>query len=366
MILRSTLKALPASALFAATLFGAASAQQACSTYVVQEGDTIGNIAIKAYGTLDYQIVFNANRDKIGNDISGLKPGTELVLPCADGRLTADAAAPDVEKSTQASASLSTNEIDDYKPKVKFVTGGDWYPFADEGLTGGGFLVRLVETAMHRAGNNRDYLVGWVDDWDSHMTVLLPFNAYDLSIAWYVPDCTKTDSMSEMTHDFCDNFVFSKPLYDAVFGFFTRADSPYAGAKTLPDFAGARICRSEGYSMHDLDEAGLIEPAVTISIPPLIGDCAEGVMQGLYDVMSVESQAMVSVRKELGLGDEFVESPFVTSIQAISAMGSKSNPRALEFIEELNAGLDEMRESGEWYDIVASSLKEANEKLAEN
>ena len=47
-------------------------------------------------------------------------------------------------------------------------------------------------------------------------------------------------------------------------------------------------------------------------------------------------------------------------------MGSKSNPRSLEFIEELNAGLDEMRESGEWYDIVASSLKEANEKLAEN
>ena len=37
--------------------------------------------------------------------------------------------------------------------------------------------------------------------------------------------------------------------------------------------------------------------------------------------------------------------------------GLKSNPRALEFIEELNAGLDEMREAARWYDSVASSLK---------
>ncbi|MCV2870602.1 transporter substrate-binding domain-containing protein [Defluviimonas sp. WL0002] len=366
MILRLISKTLPVSALCAGAFLGTASAQEACSTYVVQEGDTIGNIAIKAYGVLDYQIVFNANRDKIGNDISGLKPGTELVLPCADGRLTADAATPDVVKSTQASASRSTTAIDDYKPKIKFVTGGDWYPFTDEGLSGGGFLIRLVETAMHRGGNDRNYLVGWVDDWDSHMSVLLPYKAYDLSVAWYAPDCGKTDSMSEMTRDFCDNFLFSKSLYDAVFGFFTRADSPYADARVLADYKGARICRPEGYSMHDLDEAGLIEPAVTITIPSTLADCAEGVMQGLYDVMSVESQAMVSVRKELGLGDEFVENAFVTSIQAISAMASKSNPRAIEFLTELNAGLDEMRDSGEWYDIVASSLKEANEKLAEN
>jgi LysM repeat protein len=366
MILRSTCKALPASALLAAAFFGSASAQQACSTYVVQEGDTIGNIAIKAYGTLDYQIVFNANRDKIGNDISGLKPGTELILPCPDGRLSAEDASPDVARSTAEIQNRNSVQIDAYKPKVKFVTGGDWYPFTDEGLTGGGFLIRLVETAMHRAGNDRDYLLGWVDDWDSHMSVLLPFNAYDLSVAWYAPDCTKTDSMSDMTRDFCDNYLFSKSLYDAVFGFFARADNPYAEAKTLADYKGARICRPEGYSMHDLDEAGLIEPAVTISIPPTLGDCAEGVMQGTYDVMSVESQAMVSVRMELGLGDEFVENAFVTSIQAISAMGSKTNPRAVEFIDELNAGLDEMRDSGEWYEIVASSLKEANEKLTQN
>lgn len=362
---RSLYTTIATAALVAAAATSQAYAQEACSTYVVQEGDTIGNIAIKAYGVLDYQIVFNANRDKIGNDISGLKPGTELILPCEDGRLTADAPVPDVANAAPI-ASAGAGAIDtSYKPKVKFLTGGDWYPFADEGLTGGGFLIRLIETAMHRAENDRGYSISWVDDWDSHMATLLPTNAFDLSVAWYAPDCSKTESMSELTHEFCDEFVFSKSLYDAVFGFFTRADSPYANATTLADYKGARICRPEGYSLHDLDEAGLIEPAVTISIPAVIGDCAEGVMQGIYDVASVESQAMAPVVKELGLGKEFVESPYVTSIQAISAMGSKSNPRVGEYLAMLDAGLDDMRNSGEWYEIISSSLNEANAKLAE-
>lgn len=358
-------KSISAATVAVAMFYGQSSAQEACTTYVVQEGDTIGNIAIKAYGTLDYQTVFNANRDRIGNDIAGLQPGTELVLPCLDGRLTIDAAVPDVADAAPIASEGAGSVDTSYKPKVKFVTGGDWYPFTDEGLTGGGFLLRIVETAMHRGGNDRGYTITWVDDWDSHMVTLLPLRAADLSIAWYAPDCTKTESMSDLTREFCDEFVFSKSLYDAVFGFFTRADSSFAGAESMADYKGARICRPEGYSMHDLDEAGLIEPAVTISIPPTISDCAEGVMQGTYDVMSVESQAMVSVVKELGLGDEFVESPFVTSIQAISAMGAKSNPRAAEYVAMLDAGLNEMRESGEWYDIVASSLNEANAKLAQ-
>jgi len=357
---------LTATAFLAAAVAGQVSAQEACSTYVVQEGDTIGNIAIKAYGVLDYQIVFNANRDRIGNDISGLKPGTELVLPCADGRLTADAPVPDVANAAPIAGAGAGSIDSSYKPKVKFLTGGDWYPFTDEGLTGGGFLIRLIETAMHRAGNDRGYTLAWVDDWDSHMTTLLPSKAFDISVAWYAPDCTKTDSMSDLTHEFCDDFVFSKSLYDAVFGFFTRADSPYAEAKTLADYKGARICRPEGYSMHDLDEAGLIEPVVTISIPATISDCVEGVMQGVYDVVSVESQAMVPVVKELGLGKEFVESAFVTSIQAVAAMGAKSNPRVGEYLAMLDAGLDDMRNSGEWYEIISSSLNEANAKLAQN
>jgi nucleoid-associated protein YgaU len=69
---------------------GAASAQEACTTYVVKEGDTLGSIAQAAYGSYDYQMIFNANRDKLAASINSIEVGLELLLPCEDGRLTAE------------------------------------------------------------------------------------------------------------------------------------------------------------------------------------------------------------------------------------------------------------------------------------
>lgn len=340
----------------------ACQAQEACSTYVVQEGDTLGAISTAAYGRLDFQTLFNANSDVLRGN-SDLVAGTELRIPCEDGRLTASEPVVSIEEAVTAAPTPASSG--GYRPNIRFATGGDWYPFADEGLTGGGFLIRLVSTAMARAGNDHPFTMDWVDDWDSHLTTLLPNDAFDISVAWYKIDCTNLDQVSEMTRDLCLNYIFSESLYDAVFGFFSQKDNPYAGAKTFADLAGARFCRPEGYSFHDLDAEGLMEPAITISIPPLTDDCFKGLVDGTYDVASIESQAAAVVIQGLGLGDQIVENPRVTSIQAIAAMAYKTNPRALEYLTYLNRGIAEMRDSGEWNSIVSSSLKEASEKLAE-
>lgn len=340
----------------------AARAQEACTSYVVQDGDTLGEISMTAYGRLDYQTLFNANSEALRGNAT-LVAGSELRIPCEDGRLTAAEVIAPIEEVAAAAPAADASE-GGYRPKIRFATGGDWYPFADEGLTGGGFLIRLVSTAMNRAGNDHPFTIDWVDDWDSHLTTLLPNDAFDISIAWYQIDCTALDQVSEMTRDLCLNYIFSESLYDAVFGFFAQKDSPYAGAKTFADLKGARFCRPEGYSFQDLDAEGLMEPEITLSVPPLSNICFEGLVDGTYDVASIESQAAAVVIQELGLGEQIVENPRLTSIQAIAAMGYKSNPRALEYMTYLNRGIAEMRDTGEWNTIVSSSLKEASDKLA--
>ena len=67
-----------------------ASAQEACTTYTVKDGDTLGSIAQAAYGSYNYQMIFNANREAIADNPSSLPVGLQLVLPCEDGRLTAE------------------------------------------------------------------------------------------------------------------------------------------------------------------------------------------------------------------------------------------------------------------------------------
>lgn len=338
-------------------------AQEACSTYVVQDGDTLGSISLAAYGKLDYQLIFNANADTLRSDGADVASGTKLVIPCSDGRLTKGAAIAPIEPVSPA-ASTSGTSSDKYYPTVKIATGGDWYPFADEGLSGGGFLIRLVSAAYVRSGTENPIKIDWVDDWDSHLTTLLPTGSFDLSVAWYQPDCSQLDKVSEFTRNLCLNYLFSDSLYDAVFGFFAQKDNPYAQAKTFADLQGARICRPEGYSYHDLDAEGLMEPVITLSIPALSEDCFTGLIDGTYDIASIESQAAAVVIQNLGIGDQVVESSRITSIQAIAAMAWKANPRALEYLTYLNRGLAELRDSGEWNDIVSSSLQEANDKLA--
>ena len=340
----------------------AVQAQEACSTYVVRSGDTFGSISQAAYGRLDYQLIFNANADLLRDGGAGIVEGTELRIPCEDGRLTATAALPAIEAVEPAAQPADTSGK--YLPTIRIATGGDWYPFADEGLTGGGFLIRLTSTAYLRSGVENPFRIAWVDDWDSHLTTLLPADAFDLSVAWYQPDCDALDQVSEFTRNLCLNYIFSDSLYDAVFGFFAQKDNPYAGASTFADLKGARICRPEGYSYHDLDAEGLMEPVITLAIPPLVGDCFEGLVDGTYDIVSIESQAAPPVILELDIADQIVENPNITSLQAVAAMAWKANPRAAEYVAYLNQGLAVMRDSGEWNDIVSSSLREANEKLA--
>ncbi|MEX0305261.1 MAG: LysM peptidoglycan-binding domain-containing protein, partial [Leisingera sp.] len=81
-------------ALAAAT--GAASAQEACSTYEIQRGDSLRELAIQVYSTEDYRIIYEANRDIIGSNPNIIRVGDILTFPCLEdvGR---EAALPDTE-----------------------------------------------------------------------------------------------------------------------------------------------------------------------------------------------------------------------------------------------------------------------------
>ncbi|MGL4236368.1 LysM peptidoglycan-binding domain-containing protein, partial [Tabrizicola sp.] len=257
-----------------------AAAQEACTTYVVKEGDTLSNIAQAAYGSYDYQMIFNANRDKLAASINSLPAGTELFLPCEDGRLTADAEFSEViaqEEEKQASKPKA-NSV--YEPPLKFVSGNGWKPFTDESLAGGGILVRIATTAMQRGGNDRESTMSWVDDWGSHADVLLPTGAFDLSIAWSMPDCKKIDLLGEDGVKRCTEFDATLPVYEVADTLWTLADSEYATVTTYESLAGTKICKPADWSTFPLEEVGLTEPMVTMVRLKTPLECAEALLAG--------------------------------------------------------------------------------------
>ena len=356
----TTLRGLAAATALAALLPFAAAAQEACTTYTVKDGDTLGDIAMSAYGSYNYQMIFNANRQAIGANPTNLPPGLELILPCEDGRLTADSALGAAEAHAEEDHAEMHQENKNYDPAFKFVTANDWKPFTDESLSGGGIYVKMATTALHRGGNEHEFKVGFVDDWGSHIDVLLPTKAFDVSIAWSMPDCSKIDMLGEFAVKMCTEFMFSDPIYEVAYSYHTLVDSPYAGAREFKDYAGAKICRPEGWPTSDLEVEGLAEPVVTFVHPKSPMDCAEMLLSGEVDLYSIEIETSTANFEELGATDKVELNPALATFNTHHFLASKSNPKAAEIIAMLNKGLLEMRESGEWYDIVATGLAESN------
>lgn len=337
-----------------------ASAQEACTTYTVKDGDTLGTIAQTAYGTFDYQMIFNANRDALAANPANLPVGLQLILPCEDGRLSPDQALSTVIATQTQEQEANRVRSNVYEPPLKFVTSNNWMPFTDESLTGGGIFVRMATTAMQRGGNDRGFEVSYVDDWMAHIDVLLPSGAFDVSIAWEAPDCSKLDMLGEFSARMCTEFDFSLPIYEAAYTFNTLPDSRFANARSFDEYSGARICRPEAWPLGDLEVQGLVPPVVEFVAPKNPLDCAEMLMRGEVDIYSIETETSAANFTELGVSDKVVTNPALATFISYHFLTSKRNPRGRVYIAMLNRGITEMRESGEWYDIVATGLDEHN------
>lgn len=334
-----------------------AHAQDACSVYTTRAGDSLGTIAEAAYGAFDYQQIFHANRNEIVNP-NAIEAGLVLKLPCADGSLPGAAPADPIVRPVPARADTVIRPSSQFEPPIRIVSANGWAPFVGEDLAGGGMLVRIATTALNRGGNSRDYSVNYVDDWSSHLQTLLPLGAFDVSVAWYMPDCLRTDAMSEAMKSRCTELDSTVPVYEAEVGFFTLPGNAYESARVPADLAGARICRPKGRFTFDLEAEGLAEPVVTMAIPDTVTDCLELMQAGKADVVSLEVESVVAAARELGLEDRLVRNPHLTKVLGMSFVTHKTNPRGRVYIAMLNRGLAEMRQSGELSAIVSESLAE--------
>lgn len=337
----------------------AAHAQEACAPYIVKDGDSLGSIAQTAYGTFDYQIIFNANREALAGNPNNLTAGLELKLPCKDGRLTADAelaAVITAEDAKQATAKKSNI----YEPPLKFVSGSDWKPFTDKKLMGGGMLLRIATTALQRGGNNREGTVAWVDDWNAHLETLLPTGAYDVSVAWSEPYCDDMSILEEAGKKRCTDYDYSLPVYEVVESFFTLPDNKYAAAETYEDFKDARFCRPEAWPFENLQAKGIKEPFVKMTLTKTPMECAEKLLAGEVDIYSIELETATDNFRTIGAEAKVVSNPNIMEVKSYRMVTSKTNPRGRIYIAMLNKGLTEMRKTGEWYDVVATSLADYN------
>ena len=95
-------------------------------------------------------------------------------------------------------------------------------------------------------------------------------------------------------------------------------------------------------------------------IAPTQVGCWEALLNGEVDVVTFDALPAESDILGLGLQNQVVALPGLSTVATLHVFTPKTNPNGRAYLAVLNAGLDEMRASGEWLEIVARHLSAHN------
>lgn len=329
-------------------------AQELCSTHTVVRGDRLSLLATAAGVPGGFQALFDANRDVLASP-SDLEVGQVLIIPCADGSL------PTVVSPAIPASREPAPPAENQTRTLRIVTGSGYAPFADEDLSGGGMITRMVARALELGNPDQAYDLVFVNDWGAHLETLLPIGAFDMAFPWFKPNCDLIDNLSESSASRCTDFNHSDPFYETLVDFFTLDDSAYAAAETHEDLFGARICRPAARFTFDLEAERLVAPNIIYVTPASMRDCVRLLVSGGVDVITHDTLSAEEVIREAGFEDQVTKIAPLSSAVSVHVFVAKDNPIANEALPIINEGLEQLRLSGEWFSIVRESIQETVE-----
>src|SRR5882724_12808347 len=339
----------------------AAKAQTCGTDYTIKEGETLAQIAARVYGNpAQWTIIFYANQDRLGTNVSLLVPGFTLRLPCVGGGQQAQPLPPIATTPAQAPSEASII-ISSLVRRIEFLTADGFAPFTGRSLEGGGMLTQVIAAAMglvkEEAKGRFDYGVSWVNDWSAHLNPLLLTRAFDVGFPWARPNCDGVNL--EPTSQFhCERFFFSEPLYEVITGLFVQANSRFKSLRH-EEIAGTTLCVPAGQPVHELDDHGrgwVRDNKIVLMRPPTVDECFRLLDAATVDgVVESELAGRASITS-LGIADKvrMIEQP--VALTTFHVLVSKSHPHARTILYYVNSSLEKLRESGEYDRIVERHL----------
>jgi len=319
------------------------------SPYTVVSGDSLYEIAIRAYGSGPrFEAIYAANRSLL-QDARKLSIGDKIEVPCLDaaapepgpGPLAADAAivagpAVSVPPDSPSAAEPVTLLV---HPSFGRLAGRD--------LPGGGLIADLSRRAIGQAAPGEQVETAFIDDRGSLLGRLMRDGTAQAGLPWFKPDCAADRSSSREVAILCDRFVFSEPLFEVPVAIYAATKRP-ADATGL---AGKRLCQplSQSFSL-GVEPAGASAPVVGRA--GTTAACFVRLIRGQTDlVMAPRAEAEAEIGK-LEIADAVAEVEGLATMRGVHAIAAKDSPDGLASLARINSGLAKLLASGEWFRIV--------------
>ena len=341
---------------------------QTCGTeYLVKEGESLADIAERAYASRSqWVVILYANQDRIGANVSMLVPGLSIRIPCMGDQqpvVAPEQIAQDPPASAkEASPPPGAIELSSMVRRIEFLTADDYAPFAARSLPKGGMITNIVSDAMdlikEQAAGSFDYNVSWVNDLGAHLNPLLITRAFDVGFPWLKPDCDRGSELSRDAKYRCQRFFFSNPLYEVFIVVFVKSNSPMTFEKD-EEILGKTVCQPAGNSTFELDKSGrnwVKDNKIVLMQPQTIGECFRLLENGSVSVVVTADLTGKVVIAELGLSDKIKALQRPLAISTLHLIVPKTHPHASTMLYYLNTAIGKLKESGEYDRIVNSHL----------
>lgn len=337
-------------------------AQPVCGrSYEIVRGDTLSGIAAKVFGQANRWLEiyeFGSNAARIGRNPNLLNVNTNIELPPCPQTVSSEAPVVTRDRPTPS------QDIG-FVPTIQIVTAGDYSPFTDETAPGRGMLTQVVEAAFSEADLPNEFEIDFINDWGSHLTILIPKSKYDMGFPWFKPDCRNREALPEGMRIRCD-YVWSDPLYTVSIAFFAPVglENP---PTSFEELHGARICRPAGYYTFDLSDAGLYDGKnIELVRPGGVAECFTALERGEVDYVSLNRFTAERAIAREGLTN--VVEPLETLVTALDLhiVAHRDNALAsLKWMNAFNDGLRKIHASGMFGRITGFHIGEHRKALAE-
>ena len=340
-----------------------ASAKTCGKDYVVQKGDSLASIATKVYGEASqWMIIFYANQDRLGTNISLLAPGLALRMPCLGE--APEASLPEAQSVGIAPKPNSQDKflLSRLVKRIEFLTAEGYAPMTGRALPKGGMLTDVLSSSMELIKRQSDgefsYGVSWVNDWSSHLNPLLSSRAFDAGFPWERPDCDEPDELDTELEYRCQSFFFSDPLYEIFEVFFVRNKSNFRFASDN-DVIGKRICITIDNGLDDLNGEGrnwVKDGKITVIRPASLQECFQLLDDKAVDAVVAPDVTGRAIATSLGITGKVKALSRPLNIETVHVIVSKTHPHARTLLYYINSALAKLRENGEYDRMVEEHL----------
>ena len=231
------------------------------------------------------------------------------------------------------------------------ITTGDWPPYLDKDLPGGGFLARIIRESFAIEGIEvRFSYFPW-----SRALALVHSPDYETSAVW---SCTEDRSRE---------FVFSAALIPYGWYFYYRAGQHFDW-ETLTDLQGMTVGLTQDYSygetLADVIKSGLVYGDVTTSDLANLKKLLLGRID-LFPMDPVVGETMIMQQLGPVAASRLTFHPKPVRTAFFRLPFSRNDEKSARLIQAFNKGLASLRESGRYKAIIDEALEAFSSPKAE-